>query len=210
VTATRRRRIVVAVTLVAGAVLLAFSLATPPGDSRFYLLTVAVAVVWLLGGLLSGPLHLGRSPSGAHPRRPVLSPIALGAAVGVVFVLGALIVREIEPLRSSVADVLAHARRGNLALVALITLANGAAEEVFFRGALFTALGRRHAVLGSTAVYTLVTAATGEPMLVFAGLLMGALFALQRRATGGILAPLLTHLTWSVVMLFALPPVIGR
>ncbi|MFN2562927.1 MAG: lysostaphin resistance A-like protein [Jatrophihabitans sp.] len=208
-TADRRRRAVVTTTLVTGAVLLGFSLATPPGNSRFYLLTLAVALVWLVGGLVSGPLHLGRTASGAG-RRPVLTPIALGVAVGVVFVLGALVVREVEPLRSSVAGVLAHARRGNLGLVALIALANGAAEEVFFRGALYTSIARRHAVAGSTAVYTLVTAATGEPMLVFAGLLMGTLFALQRRVTGGILAPLLTHLTWSLVVLFALPPVIGQ
>jgi len=208
VTPGGRRRAVVTATLVIGAVLLGFSLATPPGNSRFYLLTLAVALVWLAGGFLAGPLHLGRTASNAG-RRPVLTPIALGLAVGAVFVLGALVVREIEPLRSSVAGVLAHARHGNLALVALITLANGAAEEVFFRGALYTSISRRHAVAGSTAVYTLVTAATGEPMLVFAGLLMGSLFALQRRATGGILASLLTHLTWSLVMLFALPPVIG-
>jgi membrane protease YdiL (CAAX protease family) len=210
VTEIGRRRIVVAATLVAGAVLLGFSLATPPGDSRFYLLTLGVAVVWVVGSLLSGPLHLGRTARRRDARRPVLTPIALGVAVGAVFVLGALVVREIEPLRSSTAHVLAHARRGNFTLVALITLANGAAEEVFFRGALYTSIGRRYAVVGSTAVYTLVTAATGEPILVFAGLLMGAIFALQRRATGGILAPLLTHVTWSLAMLFALPPIIGR
>jgi CAAX protease family protein len=211
VTETRRRRTVVAAALVAGAVLLGFSLATPPGAPRFYLLTLAVAVVWLVGGLLSGPLHLGRTAArDGRRRRPVLGPIALGLAAGGVFVIGAVVIRELEPLRASVADVLAHARRGNLTLVALITLANGAAEEVFFRGALFTAIAQRYAVAGSTAVYTLVTAATGEPMLVFAGLVMGGLFAWQRQATGGILAPLLTHLTWSVVMLFALPPIIGH
>jgi membrane protease YdiL (CAAX protease family) len=206
-----RGRVVAAATLVAGAVLLGFSLASRPGDSRFYVLTLAVAVVWLVGGWLAGPLHLGRTPwGGSHARRPVITPILLGLAAGAVFIAGALVVREIEPLRSFVADVLAHARRGNLALVALLTLANGAGEEVFFRGALFSAFGRRHAVIGSTVVYTLVTAATDNPMLVFAGLVMGALFALQRQVTGGILAPLLTHLTWSLVMLFALPPVIGH
>jgi membrane protease YdiL (CAAX protease family) len=79
-------------------------------------------------------------------------------------------------------------------------------EEVFFRGALFAAIGRNHAVPISTAIYALVTVATGNPMLVFAAVVMGALFALQRRATGGILAPLLTHLVWSMIMLLALPP----
>jgi hypothetical protein len=35
---------------------------------------------------------------------------------------------------------------------------------------------------------------------------MGTLFGLQRRATGGVQAPMLTHLTWSVLMLCFLPP----
>ncbi len=41
---------------------------------------------------------------------------------------------------------------------------------------------------------------------MIASLVMGALFGWQRRATGGIQAPVLTHLTWSVLMLRYLPP----
>ena len=127
-----------------------------------------------------------------------------------MFVVGALVVREIGPLRDIVDDVLDHARQGNLVLILFVTLMNGLGEEVFFRGALFAAIGRRHPVLISTAVYVLVTVATGNLMLVFAALLMGTLFGLQRRATGGILAPLLTHVTWSTVMLLVLPPLLSR
>jgi membrane protease YdiL (CAAX protease family) len=202
----QRRRVVAAITLVVGATLLAFSLATAPGSSAFYPLTFSVAAVWVVGGLLSGPLHLGYRRAGASPRRPVLTPVVLGILAGATFIVGALIVREIGPLRDFVAHVLAHARKGNLTLVAGVTLLNGVGEEVFFRGALFAAIGRNHAVPISTAIYALVTVATGNPMLVFAAVVMGALFALQRRATGGILAPLLTHLVWSMIMLLALPP----
>jgi len=42
-------------------------------------------------------------------------------------------------------------------------------------------------------------------MLVFAAVTLGFVLALQRRASGGILGPVLTHVTWSLVMLFALP-----
>ena len=53
--------------------------------------------------------------------------------------------------------------------------------------------------------YTLATAATRNPALVLAAGVMGALFGLQRRATGGIQAPVLTHLAWSTLMLRFLP-----
>jgi membrane protease YdiL (CAAX protease family) len=201
-----RRRLVSAVTLVIGTTLLGLSLATDPGDPLFYPLTASVAVVWVVGGFLSGPLHLGRIPFRNQLRRPVITPIALGLLSGAVFVVGALIVRQIPPLRDFVAHVLAHANEGNFALVSLLAIANGAAEEVFFRGALFAAIGRKRPVLISTVIYTLVTIATANPMLVFAALLMGTLFAAQRRASGGILGSMITHVVWSIILLFALPP----
>jgi uncharacterized protein len=40
---------------------------------------------------------------------------------------------------------------------------------------------------------------------VVAAVALGLVFGLQRRASGGILAPLLTHLTWSAALLAALP-----
>jgi len=36
---------------------------------------------------------------------------------------------------------------------------------------------------------------------------LGLLLGLQRRASGGILGPILTHCTWSMAMLLLLPPV---
>jgi len=64
----------------------------------------------------------------------------------------------------------------------------------------------RNPVPWSTAVYMLATVATRNPALVLASGVMGALFGLQRRASGGIGAPMLTHLTWSTLMLRYLPP----
>src|SRR4029077_17046913 len=83
----------------------------------------------------------------------------------------------------------------------------GIAEEIFFRGALFAAIGVWHPVAISTVIYTLTTVATGNVMLVFSAALLGLLLGLQRRASGGILGPILTHCTWSMTMLFVLPPV---
>jgi membrane protease YdiL (CAAX protease family) len=204
--AFRRRRIVVAITLVIGATLLGVSLAVRPGDPIFYVLTFGLAAVWVVGGFASGPLHLGRMSWRNALRRPVWPPILLGVAAAAVFIAGSLIVAQIPSLRAYTENVLAHARYGSLALVALITALNGIAEEIFFRGALFAAIGRQHPVAISTVVYGLATVASGNPMLVFAALILGVVVGLQRRATGGILAPILTHVTWSSIMLFALPP----
>ena len=196
-----RRRVVVAVVLVIGATLLGISLSVPPGSPDFYPLTLALAATWLVGGFASGPLHLGRIPFRGTLRRPVVTPIVLGLVAVLVFVLGALVVREIPPLR-----VLDHARYGSLPLVLLITVLNGVAEEVFFRGALFAAIGARYPVVISTAVYAVATVATGNPMLVFAAATLGLVLGLQRRASGGVLAPILTHITWSSLMVLILPP----
>jgi membrane protease YdiL (CAAX protease family) len=203
--AFRHRRIVVAVTLVVGAVLLGASLRVRPGDPLFYAVTGLLAATWLVGGLLSGPLHLGYIEVYGRRRRPVLSPFVVGLVLAAVFVLGAFAVREIPPLRGYVDDVLDHAVRGDLAAVTAITVVSGIAEEVFFRGGLYAAIGRCRPVLISTAVYALATSATGNPMLVFAAATVGAVTGLQRRASGGILAPTITHVTWSVLMLYLLP-----
>ena len=208
--AFRRRRIVVAITLVAGAVLLGVSLSVRPGDDVFYLLTVLVALTWVAGALLCGPLHLGRIPFRGRLRRPVVTPILTGLVLGAAFVAGSLVVRELPALRELVNSVLAHARYGAIVPIVAVTVLNGVAEEVFFRGALFAAIGRRHAVPISTVIYAAATVATGNPMLVFAAVLLGLVLALQRRASGGILAPILTHVTWSTTMVFALPALIRQ
>ena len=208
--AFRRRRIVVAVALVLGTTLLGLALATAPGNPAFYTLTIGVALVWLIGGFASGPLHLGRIPFRGSLRRPLVTPLVTGLVAGAVFVAGGLVVAQIEPIRKIIDNVLQHAQQGNTALIFFVTLLNGASEEVFFRGALFAAIGRKHPIPISVVIYAVVTIASGNPMLVFAALLMGVLFGLQRRASGGILAPMITHLVWSVIMLLALPPIIMR
>ncbi len=208
-TAFRRRRIVVVLVLALGATLLGISLAVRPGDPAFYPLTLGLAATWVIGGFASGPLHLGRLALKDAIKRPVVAPILIGVAVGVFFILGSLAVRQIPLLRDYTENVLAHARYGSLPLVAVVTVLNGIAEEIFFRGALFAAIGVKNPVAISTAVYGIATIATGNVMLVFSAVVLGVIFGLQRRATGGVLASILTHVTWSMIMLFALPPIFG-
>jgi uncharacterized protein len=202
----RHRRRVVAGVSVAGSGLLAASLSTEPDSPQFYALTLGLAGTWLAGGLRSGPLHLGWAQTGHDDfRRPVITPIAAGVGAFGICYGAALLARRVPLLNEAITAILQYARQGSDPLVLATTLANGVGEEIFFRGALFAAVGAKHPVPASTAVYMLATTATGNPALVLASGVMGTLFALQRRASGGIQAPVLTHLTWSTLMLRFLP-----
>jgi membrane protease YdiL (CAAX protease family) len=191
--------------VVVGAVLLALSLRIKPGNALFYPATLGLAAVWTVGALTSGPLHLGRTLRGqeAGPR-PVAMPVAYGALLAALFVVGGLVVRQIPWLDAQVRHVLDHAQHGSVPLLIVITALNGVAEELFFRGALYAATPR-HPVIVTTVAYTAATLATGNVMLAFAAMLLGLLVGLERRATGGIQAPIITHVLWSVSMLFVLP-----
>ncbi|MFA6298733.1 MAG: type II CAAX endopeptidase family protein [Nocardioides sp.] len=207
-TALRRRQLVTIGFVLLGAAVLGVSLRIEPGSVWFYPATFGLAAVWAVGAFASGPLHLGRIRHGEDHVRPVVTPILIGLAFAGVFVVGALLVRQIEPLERQVSSVLDFADQGSLPLVLVITTVNGIAEELFFRGAVYAAIPR-HPVVWTTVAYAVATLATGNVMLSFAAVLLGVLVGLQRRASGGILAPILTHCTWSTVMLFALPLLFG-
>lgn len=208
-TQLRRRQLVTLAFVVVGGAVLAFSLRIEPGSGWFYPATFGLATVWTVGALASGPLHLGREvhPSGHHVR-PVLAPVLLGLALSALFVAGSLVVREIDVLDRYVRSVLVYADEGSLVILVLVTLVNGIAEELFFRGAAYASV-TRHPVPVTTLAYVVATLATGNVMLAFAAILLGVVVGLQRRATGGILAPILTHVTWSLTMLLVLPLLFG-
>ncbi len=207
--AIRRRRIVVCVVLVLGALLLGLSLTRRPGDAAFYWLTMALAATWAFGARASGPVHLGCIRWRGRNQRPVITGLAVGLLLGGIFVLGGLVTREIPPVAEAITRVLEYANHGSLLLIVVITLVNGLAEEMFFRGALYTALGAFHPVVISTVLYTIATCASGNWMLGFAAIILGTVCALERRATGGVLAPVLTHVVWGLIMVLALPPMFG-
>ena len=144
------RRIVTGVFLVIGAAVLGWSLQIEPGDSTFIVATLVLAAVWTIGAFASGPLYLGRvARAGVHDdlRRPVAGAVVLGLALAGVFVVGALVVRQVPVIDRQISSVLDHADQGVTPLLVLITVVNGIAEELFFRGALYAA-SPRYPVVG--------------------------------------------------------------
>lgn len=204
-----RRRIVVAVVLVLGAAVLGFMHTKQPGDAWFYWLSLVLGAVWAVGALASGPLHLGMVRFRGRGERPVFTGTGVGLLLGGLFVLGALAVQQIPALAGQVTAVLDFTTGVSWRLVVLIAIVNAIAEEMFFRGALFSAFGRHHPLVLSTVLYIAAMMAAGNLMVGLAALVLGTVCAILRRATGGVLAPVLTHLVWSLVMVLALPPVFG-
>ncbi len=203
--ALRRRQWVTGLVVVVGGIVLGISLRTEPGSPAFYAGSLGLSMIWAAGALASGPLYLGRI---LHPERdpvrPIVAPIVLGLGLAGLFAAGGLVVREIPALAGQVDAVVEYADQGALPLLVLIATITGATEELFFRGAAYAATPR-HPVLVTTVLYTLATYATGNVMLTFAAVLLGLLVGLERRASGGILGPILTHVSWSLSMLLVLP-----
>lgn len=201
----RRRRWIVLVTLVVGALTLAFTLRLEAGDDRFVAGAAWMAGVWAVGAVLSGPL-----PGGDRGRRAAALGTGLLAGAGAVAVCaaGGLVVATVPALRGPAEQLLAHAGPDTTVVVAL-ALVNGVAEELFFRGALFDAVPTRLAVPLTTGIYALTTVGSGVVLLTLAAVLLGAATALLRLRTGGLLAPVAMHLTWSLGMLLLLPTVLA-
>jgi uncharacterized protein len=189
------------------AALLRSAFAAEAGSARFYLLTASLAGTWTVGALGAGPVAWcgddWRDRPGSAARTLVVVPVVSGAATFAVFYSAARVARRYRTLRRAIASVLRYADAGATPLVLLIASGSGVAEEMFFRGALWS--GTRP-LRTTTLAYAASTAATGNPALVVAGLITSAIFGWQRAATGGVLAPALAHITWSVLMLRHLPP----
>lgn len=201
----RRRQWTTAAFALLGAVVLGLTLRLEPGNPWFYPATLGLAAVWIVGAFASGTLHLGRIATPRGLDRPWISPVLMGLLLAGVFVVGAVIVREIPYLGDRVAGVLDYTGTGSLPVLMAVAALNGVAEELFFRGALYAALPHRP-VLWTTLAYVVVTLATGNVMLALAAAILGLVVGLERRASGGVLAPILTHVSWSVVVLLVLPP----
>ena len=200
--ARHRRRVVSGVTIVVGTALLAATLRAPDGSGWFTVLGLLVAATWTIGSFVSGPIPF--QPNRHLAWRSFSGPVIAGVAAFGAFLVAYLVARHLPLVGPAVEGVLATADAGSTALVLVVTLVNGAGEELFFRGALHAAFEPHRPAIATTIIYVAVTAATGNVALVVAAAVMGVLFSLERLSTRGVLAPMVTHLTWSTLMIVAL------
>ena len=207
----RRRRIVVAIVLLLGAAALGLALRRHPGESSFY---------WLVAGAGGGVGARGvRLRAVASRRRPLAwSQPAPGGQrhrdrpAARRRLRARRVDRPRDPgrRRADHPPAALHATRDRGGSPWPSRCSAAIAEELFYRGALYTALGRHHPLLISTVdVRGRDAGQCRNPMLAFAAIILGTVCALERRATGGVLAPILTHFVWTLVVLLALPPLFG-
>jgi uncharacterized protein YbjT (DUF2867 family)/membrane protease YdiL (CAAX protease family) len=206
VTSDRGRRRLLAAAGLSGAALLRMSLSAETDSRRFYALTAGLASTWTASALLTTAVPV--RPRGRPPVRGVAEPVLTGAATFAFFYAAARIARRSPFLRDAIGSVLRYADEGTTPAVLFTAGVNAVAEEMFFRGAVWDAARAAGAdpLASSTAACTALTATTGNPALAAGGAITGAVFGRERARSGGVAAPALAHLTWSVLMLTCLPP----
>jgi membrane protease YdiL (CAAX protease family) len=164
--------------------------------------TLAVALLVLDGRRLVGLLA------------PSRGPVAYGALVGAFMTLATYALYPLvsdfsAPFATDVAHLYARlggdARTGRALLLVPIVVA----EELVWRGFVQSALQRRYgaraSVLLATVLYALAHAPVGSALLVVVALACGLVWSALRATTSSLIAPLLAHLLWDLVVLFVVP-----
>ncbi|HEY3411191.1 MAG TPA: CPBP family intramembrane glutamic endopeptidase [Propionicimonas sp.] len=202
-----QRRWVSAVTLALASFLMAWTLRISPGDPAIYAATLALGTTWVVGAFMSGKVYVGSANArrGDQTSRAIVQSLLLGLLLVALFLAAAVVVAAFPTLRDPLLELMTHARLGNLPVIVGLLFLNAVAAELFFRGGLYAATGGQHAVLITTFMFALCTVPTGMPALVVGAAVLGLVVGLQRRVTGGVLAPIVTHLTWLTGMVFLLP-----
>ena len=177
------------------------------GTAGFYWATAFTAVVYAAAWWLWGNRQAFMGPKKLID---VLRGALIGAALALVFVLGALVVQHIPFLAGPAAELLDTPDKGGYALTLLVLVVNGIGEELVFRDVVprqLRGMGQSVVQAGvwSTLVYCLVTCVMGVPLLVFAAGVLGAVAYFKAAKTGRLYSPVAVHLTWSIGMLLILP-----
>jgi CAAX protease family protein len=184
-----------------GAGLVRASLSADPGSAQFYQLTAGLAATWTGAALTAGSPAAGRVRPGQLVR-----PVLTGAATFGLFYGIARVARHWPVLDQAIRSVLRYVDEGSTVPVLIAAGVNAVAEELFFRGAVWELTGGARPLVATTAACTASTAATGNLALVLGGAATSVVFGAERARSGGVVAPAVAHVTWSLLTLTALPP----
>jgi membrane protease YdiL (CAAX protease family) len=148
--------------------------------------------------------------------RPRFAAVAAGVASGALLAaashlgyrLAVVVAPALRPLVAALYDEL-RASPGQLVSVPILAFVI-VAEEVIWRGLAVDALaaarlGPFAQVGGATLLYVAPLAASGSLVLVLVGAGCGAVWSTLRVATGGLVAPIVSHLVWAVAVLVVWP-----
>lgn len=202
-------------------------------SSRALLVGAALVFVWPLllsrfGGrdvyALLGPFALvviglvmlvgRREPVFPRSSRVLARDVGIGVAVGAVMTGGtyacfAVGERLWPPLAGHVGVLYRDAHKESFVLALLATLAVIVAEEVLWRGPLLGVLRRKVGLRGAAAIslvtYALACSASRSVIVAVSALVCGAIWLAERISTRSIVAPLVSHLMWTTVVVHLVP-----
>lgn len=172
-----------------------------PGSVAAWALGVALA--WVVGGGIIMRLVPENTPAG-EVRRSRRTVMLVGLGLAGSSLIGGMVLASLPPTATWVEGPIAAAQDGR-AVVLGVALVAGAAEEVFFRGALPRLFSGRARWVAPTVLYTAVTLFTGSPALAVMALILGPVTMWAREVTGSLAAPVFIHALWTVTMVGLLP-----
>jgi len=188
----RRSLLVLLLTMVAVAWLTRETFAARNGSSRQETLSFLLAGALVLGTYLSG----GWPSRGRGRRLRVVGPVLTGLLLVVAFAVLGWLTSWIGPLDNG-ADAMERNARA-LSTLGLVALAlAGAAEELFYRGALFERV--RLPVLTTALAHMVTTLPAGNVALTLSAGFLGVVLGMTRRTSGGWRAPAVSHVVWALV-----------
>ena len=199
----------VGVAVVVAAPLLAASLhAQDGGPGTVAGWALGIALTWTVGGLVIMRLAPPEQPRRDLRRAPLITVAAVGVGLAAASLAGGLVLAGIPATAAWVTGPVAAAADGRWGVLAVALLA-GAAEEVFFRGALPRLLSGLARWMVPTAVYAAVTLCTGSPALAAMALLLGPVAMWAREITGSLAGALYVHALWTLTMVGLFPIVLA-
>ncbi|MEO8798461.1 MAG: CPBP family intramembrane glutamic endopeptidase [Polyangiaceae bacterium] len=141
--------------------------------------------------------------------------VLVGAGLGVVMTIGtyaayAVAERLLPSLRAQVAGLYAAAHTETVVAALAWTTVSIVAEELLFRGLLLESLRsagaqKTVAALVSLAAYVLVQIGSGSWVIAAAALVCGAFWTVERVLTKSLVASIISHAIWTLVVIHVYP-----